>query len=506
MGTIIDILNDNAGELCNKPVLRYNHQSLPYSFVLDSSDKFAQGLRNLNLKQGDNIVLLLPIIPELFTAYYGILKSRCRVIPLNYNLKTADLKHVIENSDVEGIIFWDRFERKIISILDQLDIKPTLIQVGKNIQNKYHDFSEVVNSSDSIGIDQYPQEDDEAVILYSSGTTGYPKGAVLTHKSILSSAQAVINRFSLTRADKILAVLSVNHYLSLDFILHAGLICGSEILLHSNFDVVDIPKSIKSNKATVIVGTPLIFSAIIEQPDLNPEDFSTLRLCVASGFLVDDNIVNEYSEKLNLSITQCYGCVETTSVISVKNNNEKTISGSIGVPFESVEIKIIDEEGMECLYGETGEMAINSPMNMKRYFALNPSPGEENSKQWVYPGDMCKWDKDGNLEIWGHKEDIINKGNYKVYPVEVEKRLLEHPDVREVAVMGIDDKLYVQEVKAFIVLRENRTVSKEELLDHCKKSLPVYKCPGYIDFVPTLPRNISGAVVRRHLPKSSIYK
>lgn len=499
MATIIDILNNNAGDLCNKPVLRYNQQSFLYSFVLDSSDKFAQGLRNLNFKQGDNIVLLLPMIPELFTAYYGILKSRCRVVPLNYNLKTSDLKHAIVNSNAKGIVFWDRFEKKILSILDQIEIKPTLVQVSKNNQNNYHNFSEVVNSSESIGIDQYPNDEDEAVILYSSGTTGYPKGAVLTHKNIQMSAQAVIDRFNLVDTDKIIAVLSANHYLSLDFILHASLVSGLEILIHSNFDAVEITNSIKTNKATLLVGTPLFYATIAEQPDLNPEDFATLRLCVASGYHVNENTMTDFSKKLNLFITQCYGCIETTSVVSAKNRNDTNFNGSIGIPFENVEIKIVDEDGTECLDGETGEIAIKSPMNMKRYYSANPLHDEENINSWVYPGDLCRFDNNGNLEIWGRKEDIINKGNYKIYPFEVEERLLEHPNVKEAVVMGVDNKLYIQEIKAYIVLKENCNVKKEELLDHCKKKLPVYKCPGYIDFIPTLPKNISGAVVRRHL-------
>ncbi|KPK96024.1 hypothetical protein AMJ80_02265 [bacterium SM23_31] len=519
MATIIEILNNNAGIFCNKPILHYKNIIVPYSEILDFSDKFAQALRNLNFQPNDNIALLLPNIPEVFTAYFGCLKARCRVIPLSIQQRTYDLRNIIEQSNVKGIIFWDKFERKLENVLKQVSIHPALIQVGNRAAIDSHYFSDVLEASESISISEYPEDEHEAVILYSSGTTANPKGAILTHANIRESAQAIISRFEFTSNDKIVGILPVNHYLSQTLILNAALLCGAEILLHPQFKSVEICKYIQRNKATVFVGIPSMYREILDLPDLSPEVFSTLRFGIVSGSPVDSVLVNGYREKFGLPIIQSYGCIETTSIIISTGRNEKYSNDEIGKPFPGVEVKITDEDGSELLYGGIGEIAVKSPTNMKGYFngsqsedinddsfsagggstSGRPPETEQLQAEWVYPGDLCKWDENGNIELIGHKEELIDKGHFPVYPKEIESCLESHPAVKEAAVIGVYDAEHIKEIKAFLILHQDESVTIDEIAAFCSEKLPKYKRPKYIQFVDTLPKNLSGSVIKRFL-------
>lgn len=509
MATIIEILNNNAGLFCNKPILHYKNIAVPYSEILDFSDKFAQALRNLNFQANDTIALFLPNIPEVFTAYFGCLKARCRVVPLCIQQRTYDLRYIIENSNVKGIIFWDKFELKLANVLKQVAINPKLIQVGNHANIDCHSFSNVLEASESISISEYPEEEHEAVILYSSGTTANPKGAVLTHANIRESAQAIIDRFDLTSDDKIVGILPINHYLSQTLILNAALLCGAEILLHPLFKPEGICRFIRQNQATIFVGIPSMYKEILELPNLSPDVFSTLRFGIVSGSPVDIELVNSYREKFSFPIIQSYGCIETTSIIISTGRNEKYSNDEIGKPFPGVEVKITGEDGGELPYGGIGEIAVKSPTNMKGYFNGSQSEdidddsvlpeAEQLRAEWVYPGDLCKWDVNGNIELIGHKEELIDKGHFPVYPKEIEACLESHPAVKEASVIGVHDAEYIKAVKAFIILHQADSVTEDEINGFCSDKLPKYKRPKYIQFVDSLPKNLSGSVIKRFL-------
>ena len=509
MATIIEILNNNAGLFCNKPILNYKNITVPYSEILDFSDKFAQALRNLNFQANDTIALLLPNIPEAFTAYFGCLKARCRVVPLCIQQRTFDLRYIIENSNVKGIIFWDKFERKLANVLKQVAINPTLIQVGDRTNIDSHYFSDVLEASESISIYEYPEEENEAVILYSSGTTANPKGAVLTHANIRESAQAIIERFEFTSSDKIVGILPINHYLSQTLILNAALLCGAEILLHPQFKPEGICRFIQRNRATIFVGIPSMYKEILKLPDLSPEVFSTLRFGIVSGSPVDSKLLNSFREQYNFSIIQSYGCIETTSIITSTGRNEEYDSNEVGKPFPNVEVKITGEDGGELLPGEIGEIAIKSPMNMKGYFNGSQSEdinddtfkpeADQPRDEWIYPGDLCMWGENGNIELIGHKGELIDKGHFPVYPKEIESCLESHPAVKEAAVIGIHDAEHIKEIKAFLILQQDESVTEDEIVAFCSDKLPKYKRPKYIQFVESLPKNMSGSVIKRFL-------
>lgn len=499
MSTLIDILNKNAGDFCYKQVLRYRNYQLEYALFLDSSDKFAQGLRNLEYRPKDLVVLFMPNIPEFVTAYYGVLKARCRALPLNASLRKNELKYIFNLPEVRGIIYWDRFEKKIALILEQLEDKPKLIRVGDTGELQCQSFDQIIRESTPISTDEYPSEEDEAVILYSSGRTKNPKGAVLTHKSILISAKIIAETFEFTSRSKIIGVLPLYHYLGHTVIMNAALISGAEIILHTRFKPEEILNSISRTRATVMVGIPMMYDELAETPPNNNYDLTSLKYCIVSGGFVKKDTAKKFEELFNIKLSQAYGSVETTSVVTCDMENGN-VESNIGKPLKGVEVKIIDKTGNILFPGETGELAVKSPTNMKYYY--NPYSNENRNaaiSDWHLTGDFCKYDDSGNIHMVGLKSEVIQKGLYPVFPEEIEEVLFQNEKVKDASVVGIPDKDHFQEIKAYVVKNPDVDLNKDEISAFCRERLPKYKCPKQIEIVDYLPKNASGMVIKRFL-------
>ncbi|MFC1555559.1 class I adenylate-forming enzyme family protein [candidate division KSB1 bacterium] len=500
MPTLIDILNSNAGRFCTKPIVRYRNYQLDYARVLDRSDRLAQALRNLKYEQGDLIILFIPNIPEFVTAYFGCLKAGCRVIPMNLSFRKHEIKYIFNNPEVKGVIYWDRFEKKIVSVFEQLQNIPKLICVGKNIELESQSFEKIIESSQAISTDEYPEEGEEAVVLFSSGTSGNPKGVVLSHENILKSAESIVKNFEFTSTDKIIGALPLYNFLGHSVIMNAGLLCGAEIILHTRFKPNEIVQSIQRSGATVMVGTPTMYMQLAEYNDDQKIDTPGVRFGIVSGDFLYQDTALKIKEKYGFPLIQSYGCVETTSIISGSLLNGKTDVNNLGKFFDCVEAKLLDEKGNQIHFTEDyGELVISSPMNMKRYFNNSSEEQENVSKEWVSPGDMCSRDDSGSLHFVCHNSEIIHKGNFPIIAGDIEAVISEHDSVHEVAVVGIPNKDYFQEVKAFILKKHGNNTSEKEIIDFCASKLPKYKVPKEVAFLDNFPRTISGKILKRFL-------
>jgi len=498
MKTLIEVLNDRAGNYCNKAVLRYRNFPLEYAQILDSSDRFAQGLHNLGYRPGDLIILFMPNIPEYVTAYYGVLKARCRVLPLNASLRKNELKYILGLPDIRGVIYWDRFERKISHLLEQIEKRPKLIRVGEKGELQSQIFENIIAESNPISTDEYPAAEDEAVVLFSCGRTRNPRGAVLTHANLLKSAESIAQAFDYSCDDKIIGVIPFYHYLGNSAIMNAGLISGAEIILHTRFKPEEILQSIYRSGVSIMIGIPSMYQAMVDAPGNENISLSSLRYGIISGGYVSKNLLQRFSERFGVRLIQSYGCIETTSLISRTSENG-ALSNNLGRPLDNVEVKLIDSKGRSLFPDEIGELMVKSPMNMKKYY--NPFGEREECEniEWVFPGELCKWDQDGNLQLTGHKTEVIYKGLFPVNAVAIESLLLEHDAVKDAAVIGINDRNHFQEIKAYVVLNPGKKTTKEDIRYYCLNTLPKYKCPKQIEFVDYLPKNASGMVIKRFL-------
>lgn len=500
MATIIDELNKNAGKYCTKPVLRYRTFQQDYARVLDYSDRFAQGLRDLGFKTGDLIMLYLPNISEFTTAYYGCMKAGLRVIPMNLSFRKHEIKYILNHPELKGLVYWVRFENKIAELLEQINRKPKLIRVGEFKELESEHFESIIERSGAISTYDYPDDTDEAVILYSSGASNNPKGAVLSHYSIHKSAEAVVREFGFTSEDKVIGAVPLYTFLGHTVIMNASLLAGAEVILHTRFKPEEILQSIFRTKATIMIGTPFMYRQLAECDISATLDLSTLRFGIVSGDRIDCNLVKQFKEKFDFPLIQSFGSIETTSLVSYNVINEENDCNDIGKAFEGVKIEVVDSTGKPfSSAGDKGELTVNCEMNMVRYFSGPRNDETTSSSEWVYPGDIVYVDEIGRIKYIGHKSDIIMKGNFQVHASEVEEMLLMHDAVRESAVTGVNDPEKNQELKAFVVLKPDMKTTEEELKSHCSESLPVYKIPKHIKIVDYLPKTISGKVVKRFL-------
>jgi long-chain acyl-CoA synthetase len=416
-------------------------------------------------------------------------------------MRINDLKYLLEHLDLKALIFWDKFKEKLFKIIEQSAVRYSLIQVGDHCESGMYSFFEIIERSETITIEDYPTESDEALILYSAGTTGHPKGAVFTHQALITAAKMMIDNFHITKCDKVICVLAVNHYLSQSFIIHAAFMMGASLYLFPYFAPEEIAKTICEHSANIFIGIQPMLNAFLKSPEIMPEQLSSLKYCLVTGSIIDEEIVKQFRNKFNIPVTQSYGCVEIGTIVSAGEFMPGVEPRTVGKPFETVSIKIIDEYGNELFPGEIGEITIQSPMNKKKYYVLSEDLPEQISTEWEYPHDIGMLDKQGNLVYIGHKEEIINKGHYAIYPYEIEQCLLKHEAVVEAAVVGIPDEVFIEEVKAYIILKPEVTLTQEEVIQYCRRFFPKYKCPRYVEFVETLPKNYSGSTIRRFLKK-----
>jgi len=500
MATLIDVLNKNAGKYCTKPILRYRTFQQDYARVLDSSDRFAQGLRNLGFAPDDLIVLYLPNISEFVTAYYGCLKAGCRVMPMNLSFRKHEVKYILNYSNPRGLIYWVRFENKIGELLNLINNQPKLIRVGDHKEIESMQFENIIESSPAISTDEYPDDNDEAVILYSSGATGNPKGAILSHACLYQSAETIVKSFGFCSDDKIVGAVPLYTYLGHSVIMNAALLSGAEIILHTRFKPEEILQSIYRTGATVMIGTPTMYRQMADYSIPGNVDLSTMRLGIISGDYLDNTLSRKCAEKFDFPLVQAYGCIESTSVISSSElgcNNHKS---NLGKPFENVEAELRDLDGMPIVScNDEGELYIKSPMNMLRYVNMQRDETDNVQMEWVHPGDICYWNEEGRLVYKGHNSEVIYKGNFPVIANEIETLLLEHDAVKEVSVIGIPDSEKNEEIKAFVVLHQDANISENDIVSFCADKVPKYKIPKQIKFVDYLPKTITGKVIKRFL-------
>jgi len=344
------------------------------------------------------------------------------------------------------------------------------------------------------------EDDDTAIILYTSGTTGRPKGAELTHRNIhLNATRCARDIAQITGADVVMGCLPLFHVFGLVVGLQAAVIAGASLALIPRFDPADAIKTIANEKVTVMLGVPTMYAAILNHPDGDALDASSLRTCCSGGSAMPHEVQRAFEEKFHCQILEGYGLSETSPVASFNMPDRPTKSGTIGVAIPGCEMKLVDEDGKDVAPGGVGEIAIRGDNVMKGYW-LNPEATREAIPDgWFRTGDMATVDDEGYYTIVDRKKDMILRGGMNVYPREVEEVIYTHPDVLEVAVVAVPDELLGENVGAAIVLRPGVTTSVEDVQAWTKERVAAYKYPRTVWQVEELPKGPTGKILRREV-------
>jgi long-chain acyl-CoA synthetase len=481
----------------DKTALIFEGKSYTYQELNQLANRMANSLTQLGVTKGDRVALFLPNIPEFIISYLGTLKLGAMAVSLNVMLKSGEVSFILNDCTAKILITTEELRERIYKPnfpqLQIIVLAEQQIGLGISIE------SIIANASpDAKAVDV--NKNHPAAIVYTSGTTGFPKGATLSHGNIISNAIAQNCCCNMTPRDRILLYLPLFHCFGQNAVLNAGLNIGATIVLQRRFKPERVLEAITTEQITMFFGVPTVFIKLL---DLNPSVLANVRYFFSAAAPMPVEIAQKWQQQYGTVINEGYGLTET-SPCACYNHNSQYKLGSIGTPIDGVEMKIVDAQGKELPPGELGEIAIKGPNVMLGYWNRPKETAEVLQNGWFHSGDIGSIDKDGYFYIIDRLKDMINVSGFKVYPAEVENVLYQHPAVAEAAVYGMPDPLKGETVNADIILKSNFVITEDEIATFCAERIATYKVPNSFKFVDTIPKNPTGKVLKKILRKERI--
>jgi long-chain acyl-CoA synthetase len=489
---LASVLTDTAAERPDSIAIKLDDTELPYKFLDGASAHVAGMLRAKGVEPGDRVGIMLPNVPYFPVIYYGILRLGAVVVPMNPLLKGREVEFYLKDPDAKVMFAWHDFAEAAETGASGTDAEAILVKPGE--------FEELVGKAEAVSEVAERSGDDTAVILYTSGTTGTPKGAELTHDNLLSNVEAILSTLiQIEPDDVVLGALPFFHSFGQTCGLNSCMKAGGTLTLLPRFDPDKALEIIERDRVTIFEGVPTMYVGMLHSDRADSADTSCLRLCVSGGSAMPGEVLRAFEEKFGCKILEGYGLSETSPVASFNHPDRERKVGSIGTPIDGVEMRVVDEDGKDVEQGEVGEIAIRGHNVMKGYWN-KPDATEETIKDgWFHTGDMAKVDEDGYFFIVDRKKELIIRGGYNVYPREVEEVLYGHPAVQEAAVIGVPDDKMGEEVGAAVVLKPGEDVSTDELRDYVKGEVAGYKYPRKVWIVDELPKGPTGKILKREV-------
>ncbi len=484
------LLTDTAARHGDRIVLKLDDAEVSYDFLSEGSARVAGLLARHGFERGDRVGIMLPNVPYFAFVYYGILRAGGVVVPMNPLLKGREVKFYLEDPGVKIIFAWHGFQDGATQGAN--DAGADLIAVAPG------EFENLVQHADPIHEIAEVEADDTAVLLYTSGTTGSPKGAELTHSNLRRNVEVTLETLiQIDENDTLLGALPLFHSFGQTCGLNCGAAAGARLTLIPRFDPDKALEIIQRDEVTIFEGVPTMYAAMLNSKKKDEVDLSSLRLCVSGGSAMPGEVMRAFEQQFGCKVLEGYGLSETSPVASFNHPDRERKQGSIGTPIEGVEMKVVDEEGNELAQGEVGEIAIRGHNVMKGYWNRPEATEEAVDEGWFHTGDLAYVDEDGFYFIVDRKKDMIVRGGYNVYPREVEEILYEHEAVAECAVLGVPDEQMGEEVGAAVVLKRGQDVREEDLREFVKEQMAGYKYPRRIWFEDELPKGPTGKILKK---------
>jgi long-chain acyl-CoA synthetase len=478
----------NAGRVA----VRVDDAALTYRALDEASARVAGLLHERGLEPGDRVGLMMPNVAEVPVVYYGVLRAGGVVVPMNPLLKGREVAYYLSDSGARLLFAWHAFAEQARAGAEQAEAEIIVVDgVGfpDLLATATPDFT-VADTSD----------EDTAVILYTSGTTGHPKGAELTHGNLISNTE--VSRVDIVQAgpdDVIFGGLPLFHVFGQTVALNVAVASGACLTLLPRFDPAHALRIIAGHRVTVFEGVPTMYVALLHQPDRADYDTSSLRTCISGGAALPVEVLRGFDAAFGVPVLEGYGLSETSPVASFNLPGRERKPGSIGTPIRDVQMRVVDGEDNEAPLGEVGEIVILGPNVMKGYWQRPEATAEAIRGGWFHTGDLAKVDSDGYFYIVDRKKDLIIRGGYNVYPREIEEVIYEHPAVAEAAVIGLPHSSLGEEVAAAVALKPGAVVTAEELRDYVKSQVAAYKYPRHVWFVDALPKGPTGKIQKRDI-------
>ena len=500
---LADLVREAARRSGDKPALLYRDTSMTWGELERHVAATAAGLAALGLRPGDRVALVLGNTPGFVVSYFGALRGGFVAVPVNTAYTPAELEHVLGDSGAAAVVA----TRSAAPAL--LDIRTRVASLRHVIVSDAAAAPEGTLSLDSVAaqgggaeVDAGRGGEDLAVLIYTSGTSGRPKGAMLTHRALLANLDqcAAITPPAVQEDDVVLLVLPLFHIYGLNPGLGMVAKAGATGLLVERFDPVGTLDDVRRHHVTNVVGAPPMYVAWSMLPDLS-EAFASVRLLVSGAAPLPATVLSSILERTGQHVFEGYGLTETSPVVATTLMSEVAKPSSIGKPVPGVEIKIVDERGAEVVEEEPGEVVVRGPNVFSGYWP--DGAGGPDADGWFATGDVAYADDDGDLFLVDRRKELILVSGFNVYPREVEDVLLRHPDVQEAAVIGIPHPYTGEAVKALVVVRAGAQLSADDVIAHCATSLARFKCPTSVEFADELPHSATGKVAKGRLRENA---
>lgn len=492
MTNVAQNLTTTARRYGTRTAIKLDATEISYRTLDDAASSVARLLRDLGLQPGDRVGLMLPNVPYFAIAYYGILRAGGVAVPMNVLLKERETEYYLADSGAKVLFAWHEFAQVARTGAGEAGAACIVVEPDA--------FDRLLTE---VGDGAIPDEirglHDTAVILYTSGTTGRPKGAELTHGALRRNAADVADLLGLgDQNEVILGALPLFHSFGQTCCLNASVRTGACLTLIPRFDPSRALEIIERDRVTVFEGVPTMYSAMLHHPGRARYEVSSLRTCASGGAALPVEVLRQFEETFGCTVLEGYGLSETSPTASFNHPDRPRKAGSIGTPIAGVEMKVVDDHGRDLPVGEVGEIVIRGYNVMKGYWN-NPQATADaiDGDGWFSTGDLARIDEDGYFFIVDRKKDMIIRGGYNVYPREIEDVLYEHPAIREAAVIGVPHDELGEEVAAVVALKPGASATPSELRAYVKDEVAAYKYPRHVWILDDLPKTATGKILKR---------
>ncbi len=507
-------LSRNAALVPSKAAIYFADRQITYQELDAAASQVANGLAGLGIGKGDKVVLACPNLPYFPIAYYGILKLGAVAVPINVLLKAPEIAYHLKDSDAKAFLCfegtpelplgqegWAGFEQagtcEHFVMITADPAKPAPIPGRKTLGS----LMKGQNAKCEIAL---TDANDTAVILYTSGTTGKPKGAELTHANLALNIYACQALMQQDGRDVQLITLPLFHTFGQIVQMNNVIMSGASMVLLPRFDPDLALAAMQRHKVTIFAGVPTMYIAILNLPGAAERHdlkaiASTLRIGVSGGAAMPVEVIHQFERKFEVIILEGYGLTETSPVATFSYMEFDRIPGSIGQPLTGVEVRVVDPEGRPLPDGESGEIVVRGHNIMKGYYKRPEATAEAIRDGWFHTGDIGRRDEKGNFYIVDRLKDMIIRGGFNVYPRELEEVLMAHEAIAQVAVIGVPHELHGEEVKAVLTLKPGKQATPDEIIAWCKDRMAAYKYPRIVQIVDAMPMTATGKILKREL-------
>jgi long-chain acyl-CoA synthetase len=535
--TLPELLAATAKKYPNHPALVFYNKKMSYKALNEAVTHFAAGLQVLGIQKGDRVALYVPNSPQFLIGYYGILRAGGIVVPTNITYVPREVKHQLNDSGAKFVVCLSKFYDNVRQVRADTAVEHVIVTnikeyFPRHLNVLFTFFKEKkeghrIDITDERGTHWLPDilemgrlrgmqpvatsNEDVAVLGYTGGTTGVPKGAMLTHRNLVANVYQLMAWDTELREaqESIMGALPFFHSYGMTTCMNFALATGAKLVLVPNpRDIPDLLKAIDKHKPTLFPALPTLYTAINNYPTVKKYDLSSIRACLSGASSLPVEVQKKFEELTGAKLVEGYGLTETSPVAHATPLRGTRKIGKIGLPVPNTEVKLVDiDTGLAVGAGEPGEMCLRGPQVMKGYWNRPDETAKcMDEEGFLHTGDMATMDEDGFFAIVDRKKDMIIASGYNIYPREIEEVLYEHPKVLEAVVAGVPDAYRGETVKAYVVLKEGETATTGEIMEFCKERLASYKRPKQIEFRKELPKSMVGKILRRLLVEEEMKK